>query len=108
MRGPAPSPADGEAPSQSPRPPPPPPDPSPGPEAALSEATSSNQGFPSSCLGQRLLSGECALRARRGVPGDRASASSSAAAGAVGRRECPAEQSDQKTPKNYWSSWDLG
>lgn len=49
------SPADGEAPSQSPRPPPAPPDPSPGPEAELSGATSSNQGFPSSCLGQRLL-----------------------------------------------------
>lgn len=68
MRGPPPSPADGEAPSQSPRPPPAPPDPSPGPEAELSGATSSNQGFPSSCLGQRLLSGGCALRGRSGVP----------------------------------------
>lgn len=74
------------------------PDPSGNPETALPEAMRSPwEGCPSACPGQRLL------------PGDRASASSSAASRVVGRRECPAKQSHQKTPpRNHWSLWDRG
>lgn len=90
-------------------PPPALPRPAAGPEAALPRRGAAAGVPPRAAGAAPLPRWPRAPWPARGVPGNLALASSSAASGAVGRRECPAEQGDQETPPgNYWGPWGRG